>query len=114
MNSAITGWQRHTAGHSSPQPCLNTPLTLAAVVREDGENKVDDFGGRGKAADTMGPGFSGASDTASHTIHLVGAVLWGQIQGFPAHRHKKEGTTGLKTTPSALNWCVSPYMRHIA
>lgn len=58
MNLAITGWQRHAAGHGSPQSCLNIPLTLAVVVREDEENKEGDFGSRAKALVTMGPGFS--------------------------------------------------------
>lgn len=96
MNLAISSWRRCTAGRGSPQPCLNAPLTLAAVVTEDGENTEDDFGARAKAADTTGPGFSGAFARAPHAIGLVGAVLWIQIQGLPAHRHKKEGTTGLK------------------
>ena len=91
---------------------MNARLTLAALVREDGENKEDNFGGRGVAADTTGPGFSRAFDTAPHAIRLVDAVLWGQIQGFPAHRHKKEGTTALKRMPGALNRCVSLYTRH--
>lgn len=75
MNLAITSWQRHAAGHDSPQSCLNIPLTLAVVVREDGENKEDDFGSRGKAPVTTGLGFSGAFGTAPHAIHLVDAIL---------------------------------------
>lgn len=71
---------------------MNVPLTLVSVVREGGENKEDDFAGRGEAADTTGLGFSGAFDAAPHAICLVDAVLREQIQGFPAHRHKKECT----------------------
>lgn len=55
LSLAITGWQKCATGHCSLQPCLDVPLTLAAAVREDGENE-DDFGGRGVAAHT-GSGF---------------------------------------------------------
>lgn len=56
MSLAITGWQKCATGYGSLQPCLDVPLTLAAVVREDGENKEGDFGGKGVAAHT-GSGF---------------------------------------------------------
>lgn len=52
----ITGWQKCAAEYGSLQPCLDVPLTLATAVREEGENKEDDFGGRGVAAHT-GSGF---------------------------------------------------------
>lgn len=59
---------------------------------------------------TLVPGFSGVFETAPHVTHPVDAVLWRQRQGFPAPRHRKEGTIGLERMPGALNWCISLYM----
>lgn len=87
---------------------------MAAVIREDGENKEDDFGGRREATDTAGPGFGGLL-----TQPLMPFAWWMLVCGekykvFLLADTKKEGTPGLERMPAALNWCVSLYTRHIA
>lgn len=48
------------------------------------------LGSKGKAADTTGVGFSRTFDTAPHAVHLVDAVLQGQIQAQKGGYHRPE------------------------